>query len=61
MGNPIAKSRNTRLDHPIPVFSVPHSGLDTYIIVTDRETAERFIEEFFSQKENLARGHYRNM
>lgn len=61
MGNPIAKSRNTRLDHPIPVFSVPHSGLDTYIIVTDRETAERFLEKLFPENENFGRAHYRNM
>ena len=55
MGKRIAKSQNTRPDHPVPFISVPHNGLDTYIIVTDRETAERFIEKIFFENENFVR------
>jgi hypothetical protein len=61
MGKRLAKSQNTRPDHSVPFISVPHNGLDTFIIVTDRDTAERFIAKLFSENENLARAHYRNM
>ena len=44
--------KNIRLDAPLGLPGVPpeaaiDGGADTYIIVTDKKTAERFIDEIF--------------
>lgn len=50
--------KNVRLSTPTGLVGVPpeaatEGGADTYIIVTDKKTAERVIEMLFPTDENL--------